>query len=490
MLENVIEFVSESAWVDADADCVERELVAIAAVNGPSSSVLSGEADAIEEIERQLTAEGVRTSRLRVSHAFHSARMEPMLAEFRTVATGITYAAPRVPIVSNESGELADATVTDPEYWVRQVRGCVRFAPGVAALVAAGARRFVELGPDAVLTAMTGECLAETPEIESVSTVAALARRSVDAVTQFVTALARFQVAGVPVTWAPLFADRPAPRIPLPTYAFQRRRHWLQPDHSGSAGASDHPILTGVVGMAGTDEWLLTGRLSLRTQPWIADHMTYGVVVVPSATLIEFLLAAGTRIGCEVVDELTLQAPILPADDTEIELQVLVQAADAVGRRPFEFYFRTSPESEWVHNATGALAARWDGDAALMERLRDEDWPPADAETVDSDGLPARISRDAGLEYGPAFLGVRAVWQRDDAVFSEIALNLDAAPEAGRHELHPALLDMVMHAGFAQLLWGEGNPDPDTGRLLFRWGGARFHTPGKVPPEVTSLRVV
>ncbi|MEV6214043.1 type I polyketide synthase [Nocardia sp. NPDC051833] len=464
--------------------------VSIAAVNGPSSSVLSGEADAIEEIERQLTAEGVRTSRLRVSHAFHSARMEPMLAEFRTVATGITYALPRVPIVSNESGELADATVTDPEYWVRQVRGCVRFAPGVAALVAAGARRFVELGPDAVLTVMTGECLAETPEIESVSTVVALSRRSVDAVTQFVTALARLQVAGVPVTWAPLFADRPVPRIPLPTYAFQRRRHWLQPDHGASTGASDHPILTGVVGVAGTDEWLLTGRLSLRTQPWIADHMTYGVVVVPSATLIEFLLAAGTRIGCEVVDELTLQAPILPTADTEIELQVLVQAADAAGRRPFEFYFRTSPESEWVHNATGALAARWDGDAALMERLRDEDWPPADAETVDSDGLPGRISRAAGLEYGPAFLGVRAVWQRDDAVFSEIALNLDAAPEAGRHELHPALLDMVMHAGFAQLLWGEGNPDPDTGRLLFRWGGARFHTPGKVPPEVTSLRVV
>ncbi|MGS2806029.1 type I polyketide synthase [Nocardia sp. MW-W600-9] len=464
--------------------------VSIAAVNGPWSAVLSGEADAIEEIERQLTAEGVRTSRLRVSHAFHSARMEPMLAEFRTVATGIAYTAPRVPIVSNESGALADAAVTEPEYWVRQVRGCVRFAPGVDALVAAGARRFVELGPDAVLTAMTRECLAEQPEAESVSTAAATSRRSVDEVTQFVTALAQFQVAGVPVRWAPLFAGRPVRRIPLPTYAFQRRRYWLQPEHAGSAGASDHPILTGVVGVAGTDEWLLTGRLALRTQPWIADHLTYGVVVVPSATLIEFLLAAGARIGCAVVDELTLQAPILPTDDAEIELQVLVQAADDSGRRPFEFYFRTSPESVWVHNATGALAARWDGDSALSERLRDEDWPPADAEPVDCAGLPARISRDAGLEYGPAFLGVRAAWQRDDTVFSEIALNLDAAPEAGRHHLHPALLDMVMHAGFSRLLWGDANPDPDTGRLLFRWGGARFHASGQWPAEVTSLRVI
>ncbi|MBW0275543.1 hypothetical protein ATM97_19140 [Nocardia sp. MH4] len=464
--------------------------VSIAAVNGPTSSVLSGEADAIEEIERRLGADGVRTSRLRVSHAFHSARMEPMLAEFRAVAEGVAYATPRVPIVSNESGALADAAVTDPEYWVRQVRGCVRFAPGVDALVAAGARRFVELGPDAVLTAMTRECLAEVPEVESVATAAATSRRSADEVAQFVTALARLQVAGVPVTWAPLFAGRPVPRMSLPTYAFQRRRYWLQPDQGAAAGASDHPILTGVVGVAGTDEWLLTGRLSLRTHPWIADHMTYGVVVVPSATLIEFLLAAGARIGCEVVDELTLQAPILPTDDTEIELQVLVQAADDSGRRPFEFYFRTSPESDWVHNATGVLAARWDGDSALAQRLRDEDWPPADADIVDSAGLPARISRDAGLEYGPAFLGVRAAWQRDDTVFSEIALNLDAAPEAGRHDLHPALLDMVMHAGFSRLLWDEGNPDPDTGRLLFRWGGARFHKSGPWPAAVTSLRVI
>ncbi|WP_327117881.1 type I polyketide synthase [Nocardia sp. NBC_01730] len=468
--------------------------VSVAAVNDPSSTVLSGDVDAIDEIERLLSGEGIKTNRLRVSHAFHSARMEPMLAEFRAVAEGVVYASPRLPIVSNASGRFAGEAVTDPEYWVGQVRGCVRFAPGVDALVAEGVRRFIEVGPDAVLAAMTRGCLAENLEVESASSVVATSRRSVDEVTQFVTALAQVHVTGVWVDWGPLFVGRAVGRVPLPTYAFQRRRFWLQPNSDASPASSDHPILTGVVGLAGADEWLFTGRFSLRTHPWIADHMTYGVVVVPSATLVEFLLVAGDRIGCAVVEELTLQAPILPAGDDEIELQVLVQAPDESGRRQFEFYFRKSSDDEWTHNATGALAAQWDGDSALLSRLRDEEWPPADAELVDSAALPERIAKDTGLEYGPALIGVRAAWQRGDAVFSEIALDTDAAPEPGRHDLHPALLDMVMHAGFSRLLWRDEDSDPDTGRLLFRWGGARFHKSatdgGRWPAEVTSLRVI
>ncbi|MFQ6394164.1 SDR family NAD(P)-dependent oxidoreductase, partial [Nocardia sp. KC 131] len=468
--------------------------VSIAAVNGPSSTVLSGDVDVIDEIERVLSAEGVKTNRLRVSHAFHSARMDPMLAEFRSVAEGLTYRQPSLPIVSNVSAVVVTAELTDPEYWVEQVRGCVRFAPGIDTLVEAGVRQFVEVGPDAVLAAMTRGVLAENPEVESVSSVAAAARRSADEVEQFVTSLAQVHVAGARVDWRSWFAGRGTRRVPLPTYAFQHRRFWLSGALDVSPASADHPILTGVVGLAGSDEWLFTGRFSLRTHPWIADHMTYGVVVVPSATFIEFLLAAGRRIGCGVVEELTLQAPILPTGDDEVELQVLVQAADESGRRPFEFYFRKSTDAEWIHNATGALGAEWGGDSALMSRLREEQWPPLETEIVDSAGLPERIAKLAGLEYGPAFVGVRAAWQRDDTVFSEIMLDTEAAPEPRRHDLHPALLDMVMHAGFAGLLWRDGDSDPDTGRLLFRWGGARFHRSandgGQWPAEVTSLRVI
>ncbi|MFF0457527.1 type I polyketide synthase [Nocardia africana] len=480
--------VEEARAVEIAADFAGA--VEVAAVNGPSSTVLSGEADAIVEIERRLGSVGVETHRLRVTQAFHSARMDPMLAEFRAVAETVTYRPPSLPVVSNESGDVAGDAVTQPEYWVRQVRGCVRFASGVATLVATGVRRFVEVGPNAVLAAMTRACLAENPEVASAASVVAAARRSVDEVVRFATALAELQVAGAPVNWAPWFAGRDVRRVPLPTYAFQRRRYWLQPADEVSP-ASDHPILTGVVGLAGSDEWLFTGRLSLRTHPWIADHTTYGVVVVPSAALIEFLLVAGGRIGCGEVDDLTLQAPILPAADDEIELQVLVQAPDGSGRRRFEFYFRTSADDEWVHNATGALAAHRDGDSELPARLRAEQWPPADAERVDTEGLAERIYQDAGLEYGPAFIGVRAAWQRGDAVFSEVVLDTAAAPEAGRHALHPALLDLVLHAGFSRLMWRDADFPPDTGRLLFRWGGARFHRQASERrAEVTSLRVV
>ncbi|MEC3915812.1 type I polyketide synthase [Nocardia sp. CDC160] len=475
----------ESRVADLVAGFADR--VSVAAVNGPAATVLSGDVEAIEEIGRLAAAEGIKTNRLRVSHAFHSARMDPMLAEFRAVAARVEYRSPRLPIVSNASGELAGSAVTDPEYWVRQLRGCVRFAPGVDALVEAGARRFVEVGPDAVLAAMTRDCLAEHPENDSVSTVTATVRRSVDEVEQFATALAQAHVAGARVDWRPWFAGRAMRRIPLPTYAFQRKRFWLSGGGEAPQSPTDHPILTGVVGLAGSDEWLLTGRFSVRTHPWIADHMTYGVVVVPSATFIEFLLVAGRRIGCGTVEELTLQAPILPTADDEVELQVLVQAADESGRRPFEFYFRTSAGADWIHNATGVFGAEWAGESELSERLRAETWPPVDAEILDSAGLPERIARRAGLEYGPAFLGVRAAWRRDDTVFSEIALSA----EPGRHDLHPALLDMVMHTGFAELLWRDGDSGSDSGKLLFRWGGARFHRPSdRWPSEVTALRVM
>ncbi len=464
--------------------------VSVAAANGPTSTVLSGDTEAIERLERELAAAGIQTKRLRVSHAFHSARMAPMLDKFRSVAQKLTYRAPQLPIVSTVTGEAAGDSVTDPEYWVQQVRATVRFAPAIDTLRTDGVSRFVEVGPDAVLTAMTRECLGADTEPSTV----ALVRRSSEEVGQFVAALARIQVTGARVDWRSAFAGRGTTPITLPKYAFQRRRYWLNPDHGAAADLSDHPILTGVLGLAGSDEWLFTGRLSAATHPWIADHMTYGVVVLPSATLIEFLLVAGGRIGCAAVEELTLQAPIVPAPGDEIELQVLVQAPDATGHRPFEFYFRTSASDEWIHNATGSLATSAEREPEVLTRLRAQSWPPADAQHLDSAGLPAQIAADAGLEYGPAFLGVRQVWERDDAVFSEIALNPDlstAAPASGRHTLHPALLDMVMHAAFSRLIWRDGNPDPTTGKLLFRWGGARFHqVAGARPAEVSALRVI
>ncbi|MGW4533251.1 SDR family NAD(P)-dependent oxidoreductase [Nocardia sp. NPDC004340] len=460
--------------------------LSLAAVNAPAATVLSGDSDAIDAVERDLAAEGIQTTRLRVSHAFHSARMDPMLAGFRTIAERLTYHQPRVPIVSTVAGDLAGETIATPDYWVRQVRDAVRFAPAIATLLASGVRRFVEVGPDAILSAATNRYLATDPAIESSTSVVATSRRSNDQVPQLLSALAQLHVTGDPVDWRPLLpaSDR---RIPLPTYAFQHQRFWLRP--SISAGTSgDHPILTGVVGVAGTDEWLFTGRLSMREHPWITDHAAHGVVVVPSAVLVEFLLIAGMRIDCDVLDELTLQVPIVPADDDEIELQVAVRAPES-GRRPFDFYFRKSADAPWVLNATGALAQEHSIDSEAL-RLLGQAWPPADAEAIDATRIPSLMTQGSGLEYGPAFGGVQAVWRQPDAVFSEVSLRTEAGDAARAFGLHPTLLDMTVHAGLAELLWRGLDHEPGSGKLLFRWGGARFHRPmADRSAQLTSLRV-
>ncbi|MFI6867730.1 SDR family NAD(P)-dependent oxidoreductase [Nocardia sp. NPDC050406] len=458
-----------------------RGRASVAAVNAASALVVSGDEDAIVDTEAHFAERGAQTSRLRVSHAFHSHRMDPMLAEFESVARDLTFHRLRLPLVSNVTGQLAGDEVLEPAYWVRQVRSAVRFAPGIDTLYASGVRRFLEVGPDAVLTAMARQTLPE--EVDPGTVVVAAARRDHDEPQQFSSLLAHAHTSGAHVDWTPLLGHRTT-RVPLPTYAFQHQRFWLPPQ-TEAGSTPGHPILTDVVPVAGRDEYVVTGRFSLTTHPWIADHTAYGTVVVPSAALVEFLLAAGHRIDCGVLEELTLEAPIAPSDTEEIELQVAVQEPDQAGRRSFSFHYRQA--GEWVRNASGVLAREWDGDDALSDQLRDEPWPPLDAETLDTAAIPERIAAFTGLEYGPALTGVTAAWRRADTVFSEITLDTTAAPDSERFDLHPALLDLVLHAGLAGLLWRDQDVEPDTGRLLFRWGGARSHRP---PVRSTTLRVI
>ncbi|WP_280219965.1 type I polyketide synthase [Nocardia neocaledoniensis] len=314
---------------------------------------------------------------------------------------------------------------------------------------------------------------------------AAAARRDHDEAEQLLSVLAHAHVAGLTVDWKTLFAGRPAARIALPTYAFEHRRYWLDPAPVEPRNASGHPLLTDVVRVADRDEWLFTGRLSLRTHPWIADHTTYGVVLVPSAALMEMLLVAAPRIGCAAVAELILEAPILPRPDDEVELQVLVREPDATGRRPFTFHYRHTGDGagEWTRNASGVLSEQL-VDIGLMDMLQNTSWPPADAEPIATDWIPAQVARAAGLEYGAAFLGVDAAWRSGDTVFSEVTLNQDVPADG--FQLHPALFDMVMHAGIAGLIWPDEQGDPAEGKLLFRWGGTRIHTTS----AVRTLRVM
>ncbi|WP_406161933.1 type I polyketide synthase [Streptomyces sp. NBC_01005] len=207
----------------------------IAAVNGPMAVAVSGDVDTLEEWLPQWRGRGRKVKRLRVSHAFHSARMDPMLEEFRAAATGLSFGEPRIPVVSNLTGGLVSAELADPDYWVAQARGTVRFADGVRALRREGVTRFLEMGPDAVLAAMATQAMDEDGGEVAVS-AAALRRGRPDEET-FVGFLAAAHVAGVPVDWDAFYDRSGARRVDLPTYAFQRRRYALLPGAAAGGAA-------------------------------------------------------------------------------------------------------------------------------------------------------------------------------------------------------------------------------------------------------------
>jgi len=218
--------------IEAGADEVRGRLAGlgeragIAALNGPLSTVISGDEDAVGEIAGSFAAQGRRTRRLRVSHAFHSPRVEPMLAQFRQVAGRLSFSAPQIPIVSNVTGRLASAAdLTSPEYWVRHVRSPVRFADGIRWLEEAGVTTFLEAGPGGMLTALGRDCVSGRRR-ESAVLVSALRNGRAEDQT-LVTALAQLHVRGMPVDLGALFPG--ARPVDLPTYPFQRKRYWLDP---------------------------------------------------------------------------------------------------------------------------------------------------------------------------------------------------------------------------------------------------------------------
>ncbi|ONK15521.1 Erythronolide synthase, modules 3 and 4 [Streptomyces sp. MP131-18] len=311
-----------------------------------------------------------------------------------------------------------------------------------------------------------------TMAIEDATAVGTL-RRDDGGLGRFLTSLAEAWAAGVPVAWERLFTG--ARRVDLPTYPFQRRRYWLDAAPAAtrdvaSAGlaAEAHPLLGAGLPLAGSDGHVFTGRLSLAAQPWLADHMVHDVVVLPGTAVVELALHAAARTDCGGVEDLTLEAPLTVPEDGETQVQLAVGGADADGRRPVTLYGRGADDQPWTRHAAGTLAA--DAAPAAFTLAA---WPPADATPVDVTELQARLAK-TGLDYGPAFRGLRAAWlagaETAPEVFAEVAL-----PEAagGGFGIHPALFDAAVQAMGAGRLVAES----DAARLPFAWSGVTLHTP-------------
>ncbi len=448
--------------------------LSIAGINAPNSVVVSGPEGPALELAEHWKQKGRKTTRLRVSHAFHSELMEPMLEEFAAVAQTIDYKAPQLPVLSNLTGELlTPEQATDPAYWVSQVREPVRFADGAAHLAEQGVATCLELGPDGVLCAMAAGSFAAA---EKEAVALPLLRKDRPEAAALLGALAGAQANGAPFEWQRLFPG--ASRVPLPTYAFQRQRYWLEPRAAeadvtaAGLGTPDHPLLGAATSLPAEAGWLLTGRLSLQTHPWLTDHAVHGSAILPGTAFVEMALKAAEQSGAEGIEELTLEAPLILPEQGAVQVQVSVGAADEAGSRSVQIHSRPEdaddPDREWVANAGGLLGAV--GVAEPQDLL---EWPPAGAELLGIDELYER-GADLGLDYGPAFQGVKAAWRRGEEIFAEVELDEEQASQAESFGIHPALLDAALHPTLmvADEVAAEGP------RVPFAWNGVRLRRGG------------
>ncbi|MFE0517026.1 acyltransferase domain-containing protein, partial [Streptomyces sp. NPDC058964] len=431
----------------------------IAAVNGPVSVVVSGPEAGVDEVVRHFSEAGRKTKRLSVSHAFHSPLMEPMLAEFERIAAQLIYSEPSIPIVSTLTGTAVTyADLSEPSYWVRHVREAVRFADAVATLDSRGVRTFLELGPDAVLTAMAADTGTE-------ATLVATLRRDRTEPHALVEALTRLPV----VDWAAYFGPG-RQDVDLPTYAFQHQPYWLDAyagavrgDVAG-AGQSDaeHPLLGAAVELPDSDGVLFTGRLSLATHPWLAEHAVHGTVVVPGAALVEIAVRAGDQVGAGTVRDLTLHAPLVLPEAGAVALRVRVGGGD---EPTVTVHSRPEGEEGWTLHAEGVLSADAVEPAADLTA-----WPPAGAEPVDTTALYDDLA-GVGLVYGSLFQGLTSAWRATDGtVYAEVTL-----PEGTDTEgfgIHPALLDAALHT----ITLAEESDS--AAQLPFSWSDVTLHATG------------
>ncbi|MFE2449790.1 polyketide synthase dehydratase domain-containing protein, partial [Streptomyces sp. NPDC059426] len=460
------------------------ERVGVAALNGPTSVVIAGDEDEAVAIAAGFEERGRKTKRLTVSHAFHSPRMDGMLEAFREVAEGLTYEAPRIPIVSNLTGTVVSTEeITNPGFWVRHVREAVRFLDGVRTLEAQGVTTYLELGPDGVLTAMAQECVTGED-----AAFAAVLRKDRPEAEALLSAVTRAQVRGAAVDWAAYYARTGATQIALtafPTYPFQRQRYWpkvsslfLGDVAAVGLGEAEHPLLGASAELPDADGMLFTGRLALSTHPWLAGHTILDTVLLPGTAFVELAIRAGDQVGCDYLEELTLEAPLVLPAQGGVQLRLSVGAADETGRRPLSLHSRLESlpaEEPWTRHAAGVLASGGRPEASFELSA----WPPADAAEVELEGRYEGLL-DIGFAYGPAFQGLRRAWQRGGEVFAEVALDEDTAEEAAAFGLHPALLDAALHAiGLA----GLGNTGGE-GRLPFAWSGVSLYASG-----ASALRV-
>jgi acyl transferase domain-containing protein/NADP-dependent 3-hydroxy acid dehydrogenase YdfG/acyl carrier protein len=465
--------------VPLPAEQVEADLAAygdvhVAAFNGPSATVVAGDAEQVQALVDSYEARGIRARRIPVSYASHTPHVEPLREQLLAELGDLTPHRATVPFFSTVTGALVEDTrELGTAYWWRNLRSPVLLRTALEAAHAAGFTDYVEVSVHPALTAAIQETLPET------GLVTGTLRRKVRDRHAWLGALARAHTHGHPVEWhLPEPAGRTLP-APLPTYPFQRQRYWLASAvHTAgdvtTAGlaATGHPLLAAATQLADQQGWLFTGRVSRDTHPWLDGHAVNDTVLMPGTAFLDLALTVGQETGFPAVEDLTIEAPLALPAGQPVLLQVAVAGGpDGDERRHLTVHSRPAHDAEtpWTRHATGTLRADGPGGAATPAQ-----WPPTGAQALDLDGLYDRLAV-RGYQYGPVFQGLRRAWRQDGDLYAEVTLPEET--DVDGHGLHPALLDAALHPLLAVA-------DGDTVHLPFNWTGVHLHATG-----ATALRV-
>ncbi|MEW2404599.1 type I polyketide synthase, partial [Streptomyces sp. NPDC046862] len=429
--------------------------VGIGAVNGPASVVISGAESAVRELGAHWEARGRRTTRLRVSHAFHSPLMEPALARFAEVARSLSYGAPTIPLVSTVTGEtVTDDLLCSAAYWVRHAREGVRFADGVRAVELRGVGTLLELGPRGPLSGLVPDCL-EDPG--SLLPVPALREDQPESMA-LLSSVAQAFVRGVHVNWPHHFTHTHT-HTHLPHYPFQHQHYWLTPPPTNTPPGltpTNHPFLTATTTLPDTGATLHTGTIDPHQHPWLTDHQIHTTPLLPATALLDLTLHAAHHTPHPLhIEELTLTTPITL--HTPLDLQLHLTPPDHTHRHTLTIHTRpTHTHQPWTTHATATLTPQ---PPTTTPNTHPHTHPHPDAQPLNTQTLYDTYTA-AGYHYGPTFQRLTHLTHHNGHYHAHLT------PPTTTHNfhLHPALLDAALHPLLHTTL---NNPKPTHTPLPF-----------------------
>lgn len=455
--------------------------VAIAAVNGPESVVISGKRETVQMLAEQLESAGIKTRQLIVSHAFHSPLMNPILNEFRKVASTIAFTAPKLPLISNVTGKLITDEVANVDYWVRHVREAVRFADGVTTLQEQGIGIFLEVGPKPILLGMAKECVDRATERQNDKVISeglnenhphhaklsrvviqqepiehdypvmlSSLRETHSDTKQMLMALGMLFVQGVVIDWANFDQHNQRRKVLLPTYPFQRKHYWVDiTSVQKKPQQSLRPLLDKMIQLPSENKVVFETEFSLQQMPYMADHVIFGEVVVPGACYTSMLLNAAQVLYPNHMHELSdiiIQQPVVLHEGEATTVQVVLtteqpthvytdQQPPTISYQLISFSPADLGKAPKVHT-TGILNLRHTSQLPPVDMVELRQRCTRPVVPHEWNALLAKM----GIALGPSFDWLCELWRAENEALG--LLRLPAIIESVQgYQLHLGLLD-------------------------------------------------